>query len=336
MQAFIATINDYDRIVALFLECDFSLQKTEWFKWKHFENPFGDSIVLKVENNENKIIATISLLQQKYYFRNKTYIALQAVDGVIHREARGKRLFSIITGAVLNHHPINVDDSYFYTGFSSLTNSKKALISSGWISLMDMASTTYILNSSKFITLPGGKILSKLCAVPWSIVRSIMFHGGVSHQFQVKQITSLPSSFEYQYYTPDKITGDRSAAFFNWRVFQNPRDNLEFFRVEGPDGIEIGYIVGRTRNTDYEVLEWKFIRKQREGMSAFLQYAFTSKDAASVTFLEMNNVADTKHNPPLGIKNNKFGGSTFVYGLEKAGLPVDPKFWNLTMLDSDW
>ena len=336
MEVSIATAADYDRIVDLFSRTNFSLQEAEWFRWKHLDNPLGNSIVFKVQDDNDTIVATVSLLRQTYHFRDKQYVALQAVDGVIDQEVRGKRLFSKMMAAILEHGQSDQGQEAFFIGFSSLTNSVKALESAGWNCLTNFRSTTYLLDSSKFSSCPGGWFLSMVLAVPCLLARKVMCNVPGARRFTVRQATTVPPDFDHGFLRSDKVTGDRSGSVFTWRVLQNPRDALEVFLVEDALGKLAGYAVGRLHQGDYEVLEWKFKRNQREGLSALLRFLYNTRKVASVTCVGFKAGDCFWEAPPFGIKRRNVGGSVFVYRLENVGLPVDPAFWNLTVLDSDW
>lgn len=330
-----ASSEDHDKIIALFFENNFALLKLEWFEWKHLQNPCGDSIILKAENDDGEIVATVALIPQKFFYLGKCYTALQAVDGVIKREIRGKRLFSQLMDAILSHRPSGVEDNYFYIGFPGPTNSKKALASSGWKYLMEFKTVEYILRPSKFRSFPGGAILSKVMAIPLMAVRTIMFHGAKVSRFQVKQVSVLPHDFDEQLCS-NKVMGIRSASFLQWRVLANPKDHLELFYIVDSSETSVGYVIGRSRRDNYEILEWRFSQNQREGLTEFLRFLYTSNKCASATFIGFQNQESDRGSPPLGLHRCKSGCVVFVHGLEYAGLPSDPSLWDLTLLDSDW
>ena len=54
------------------------------FLWKHFENPFGPSHVLVVENVEGKVLGTVALMPWRLTYRNEGLACVRTVDMVTH------------------------------------------------------------------------------------------------------------------------------------------------------------------------------------------------------------------------------------------------------------
>ena len=66
-----------------------------------------------------------------------------------------------------------------------------------------------------------------------------------------------------------------------------------------------------------------------------IQFDDALRRAISVTFYWLEAQETRGSLPELGIDRGKTGRAVYVNGLEKAGLPSDPK-WAITYIDSDW
>ncbi|NVJ87717.1 MAG: GNAT family N-acetyltransferase [Algoriphagus sp.] len=93
------TEEDIPQIIQLLKESlgESLLPKTEAFwKWKHFDNPFGPSPVLLAEK-ENQIIGVRAFLRWQFTDQNKNYRACRAVDTAVHPKYQGQGIFSRLT-----------------------------------------------------------------------------------------------------------------------------------------------------------------------------------------------------------------------------------------------
>lgn len=66
------------------------------WKWKHEENPFGESYVLVAEEN-NQLIGLRAFMQWEWRWNGKTYRAVRAVDTATHPDHQGKGIFKRLT-----------------------------------------------------------------------------------------------------------------------------------------------------------------------------------------------------------------------------------------------
>lgn len=77
------------------------MPKTEAFwRWKHIQNPFGESMVLLAEEN-GQIIGVRAFMNWEWNFGGKIYKAVRAVDTATHPDHQGKGIFKKLTLAGL-------------------------------------------------------------------------------------------------------------------------------------------------------------------------------------------------------------------------------------------
>lgn len=78
------------------------LPKSEaYWKWKHVDNPFGDSPVLLAEEDGN-CIGVRAFMRWKWNKQGETFEAVRAVDTATHPDYQGKGVFSKLTTTLLN------------------------------------------------------------------------------------------------------------------------------------------------------------------------------------------------------------------------------------------
>jgi hypothetical protein len=326
-----ATTADFDAIVNLFAAHEFALKRRDWFDWKHKLNPCGNSVVLKGEE-DGKLVATASIVPQCFEYRGEIITALQAVDGFIVPEMRGRRLFSRVPEAILDYRPESSAEKYFYISFANVKNSRRALESAGWSLLGEFHARMYILHPEKLRSLPGGGLLRSGLAIPWCLYRFALFRG--TGDFTIKPLSGEQISLD-QFRMPDKISGTRSSRFLDWRVKTHPYDRIESFAVFRKGEIA-GYVISSDRGKSHIVLEWRFRHSPQECLATYLRFLYETRQASSVTFLQFGGPEIGDKLPALGIDRGNTGGAVYVHGIEKAGLPSDPKHWAITYVDSDW
>jgi GNAT superfamily N-acetyltransferase len=67
-----------------------------FFRWKHLENPFGESFLL-VADSEGELVGLRAFLRWRFRQGGRTLQAARAVDTVTHPDHRGKGIFSKLT-----------------------------------------------------------------------------------------------------------------------------------------------------------------------------------------------------------------------------------------------
>ena len=68
-----------------------------WFEWKNFKNPFGNSIIMVSEKENGEIVGSRIFWAWKFKVRSSIILAYQPIDTVVHPDYRGKGLFRRMT-----------------------------------------------------------------------------------------------------------------------------------------------------------------------------------------------------------------------------------------------
>jgi GNAT superfamily N-acetyltransferase len=68
----------------------------EFFRWKHFANPFGSSYMLLAES-EGRIAGLRAFMRWRWVAGGRTFSAVRAVDTATHPDFQGKGIFSKLT-----------------------------------------------------------------------------------------------------------------------------------------------------------------------------------------------------------------------------------------------
>lgn len=323
--------DEFDDIVDLFHAYDFALKERAWFDWKHLRNPFGEPHLYKLIQ-DGELAGTVGLMAQPFRHGDRRLTAVQAVDGLMGRAVRGKGLFNDVMAFVVDTAPDGVDGPRFGTGFASLPGSQKALENAGWLRLAGFRVFKALLSARALRRMPGGALLSTLLRPVWGLVRARLF-AGATPGLAVEEITRFDEDLD-RFQPPGRVAGGRSAAFMNWRVFDNPRDEMRAFAFR-LDGRLAGYAVCKVNPAGWDVLEFRTDREGRGAAAAFLAHLHARHGVETVDFWLLDGFLQADR-LPRGLLERGAKGAMFVHGLEAAGLPADPGAWAAGYLDSDW
>jgi hypothetical protein len=322
---------DHDTIVALFKQYKFALQEKEWLTWKYFNNPYQKGLSFKIVK-EGKIVGAVALLPRTYYFQGRQVTGIQAVDGLMGKEIRGKGLFNDVMGFLLQNKPPGVTDKSFYISFPSRADSVKAHENAGWYRLADFLLYSFFLNVN---------VLRKIKWIKWIVpVLNMLYQTYIwikiknDGEMQIQEVDRFNIGLNSRF-SGDKVFGDREAEFLNWRIIDNPQDKIKaFFIVREQE--QVGYIACKANTRNFEIIDIKLKEARKHIIHAFLKYLVSNNLADSVDFAILDNHNYIPLIRKAGFVNRKAQGALFVHDFEKVGLPNDPKYWEINYIDSDW
>jgi GNAT superfamily N-acetyltransferase len=99
----------------------------EFFRWKHLENPFGESLLLVAEL-DGEIVGLRAFLRWEFTVGDRSLRAVRAVDTATREDHRGKGIFSTLTNAAIAELRTDTD-LVFNTPNSS---SRPGYLKMGW------------------------------------------------------------------------------------------------------------------------------------------------------------------------------------------------------------
>jgi GNAT superfamily N-acetyltransferase len=121
----------------------------EWWNWKYKEDYFGESIIRVAEDNE-KIVGTRSLWAWKLRFKGNVYNAYQPADTLVDEAYRGRGLFTQMTLSAINEARQN--EAVMLFNFPN-NNSLPKYLRLGWELLDEIHWYIKITNLLKLFTL---------------------------------------------------------------------------------------------------------------------------------------------------------------------------------------
>lgn len=235
---------------------EISSRKTEevW-RYKHIDNPFGESLVLVAEE-AGKIIGVRAFMRWQWQKGDHVYSAFRAVDTATHPDHQGKGIFKKLTLKALEIAKERGDHFVFNTPNSQ---SKPGYLKMGWAEVGKLNIHLRLVN---FI--PFNKKGPKYSSVgnPWNSSDLLNFY------FQNQKAA-------------DRIFTPKDLDYINWRYVNNP---LQDYAVIFDKNFFIaGYLKDRKRIKEFRLSEVIVSEKGMKSAKARILKMAKSSGAAIVS-----------------------------------------------------
>jgi len=208
------------------------IPKSENFwRWKHVENPFGQSPVLVAEEN-NKLIGVRAFMLWQWQLNGKTLKAARAVDTATHPNHQGKGIFKKLTLQLIEDCKQNHVDFIFNTPNK---NSMPGYLKMGWIK--------------------AGRLPIRLRFI--TPFEEFFFRNKVTQQISWEEL-------EKTYYESNKIhstiTTPKSINYLKWRYQQVPVATYQI--LKGEENEFVIYRIKEGRLKELRVVEYLSDKQQ--------------------------------------------------------------------------
>jgi hypothetical protein len=230
-----ATESDIPKIVVLLkasLGEDLIPKSERYWRWKHIDNPFGQSPVLLCWEG-NELIGVRAFMRWNWILGGKVFRALRAVDTATHPEFQGKGIFKRLTLALVDHSKLH---GYHFIFNTPNGQSKPGYLKMGWEVAGRLPVTVVLIRPLRVAMSAFSK--TNLKDVPESFPRNYLTE---SH------ITSLPGRNKQNTAT---LTTDISPEFLKWRYVDVPVAKYDVIEEER-DGSLVGIIIVRLKQTRF-------------------------------------------------------------------------------------
>lgn len=180
-----------------------------FWRWKHYENPFGVSPTIGAFDGE-KLVCLRTFLRWRFRRGSELTDAYRAVDTATHPAYRGKKLFTELTLRLVEQVKVGPPAFIFNTPNGQ---SKPGYLKMGW---QQFGKTNVAVR-----VFPYYHLLSRLNRRPWPEI-SAPWSEDIASAWQ----TLAP--FQSARFADVSVT-DYSVAYFRWRYFCQPRMNYHFW-----------------------------------------------------------------------------------------------------------
>ena len=310
-----------------------------FWRWKHFDNPFGQSIVLVATNSIGQIIGLRALSHWRFKAGDTVVKAARAVDTVTHPDYRRYGVFSALTRRAVEQSKNSGIDLIYNTPNNQVLPGYLKL---GWNYVSMIRPLVKVLNYPRFAAaLPG--ILPNLknnrssgYLSPEQIARQRLP--------SVSEFLSLSGAVEQLLrshgQTRDEILStDRSIDYLRWRYSEYPKAKYAVFYQEKEKALS-GCVILRpsTRfNLKEAVLSEMLFPKPDEGLaSSFLDEMEKRLSADYIIAYYPEGSFERHILCKHGFHQIPRGGVNFTVNVLTSHMPCEPTIlenWNICLGD---
>ena len=190
----------------------------DFWKWKHFDNPDGKSLMFVAKHN-NKIVGARPLWKNTLSYKGKDFDALQCVDSAVHPAMRGRRIFSNLNKYAMD----NVKNVVVFN--SPNENSVRAFVRGGWANIRGFNTYFRPLRLSALFKYLTNYILSKRRLTRKLKIPKIENAKGISKEppKKIKEVLRVNNET-----LKDFVTIKIDEKWLNWRI-KNPTNAPYYF-----------------------------------------------------------------------------------------------------------
>ncbi|TRO65106.1 GNAT family N-acetyltransferase [Christiangramia sabulilitoris] len=211
-----------------------SSEKTEkvW-RYKHIDNPFGESLILVAEE-KNEIIGVRAFMRWNWQKGDKVYSAFRAVDTATHPDHQGKGIFKKLT---LNALAMGKERGDHFVFNTPNAQSKPGYLKMGWKEISKLR--IHVIPVNPFY---------------WKKEKEIMqnFSNDVPNEFLDldKWNEDLIGS--------DKVFTPKGESYLNWRYVNNPMQS--YFIKSNSEYFIAGYVKIHKNFKEFRISELLFTK----------------------------------------------------------------------------
>lgn len=224
-----------------------SSKKTEevW-RYKHIDNPFGESLVLVAEEND-EIIGVRAFMRWQWQKGEQVFSAFRAVDTATHPNHQGKGIFKKLTLKALELGKERGDHFVFNTPNAQ---SKPGYLKMGWRKVDKLKISLRPINLLRF---KNGEVVYGTYGIEDSI-------------------EELLNSYFNKLKSADRLFTPKDIAYIKWRYLNNPLQ--KYTVIFEKEYFIAGYVKERNRFKEFRVSEAIISKNGRKSAkSAILKLA---------------------------------------------------------------
>jgi GNAT superfamily N-acetyltransferase len=225
---------------------------TKWFDWKYAENPSVDSVPIVLAERNDRIVGARPFFALEMAAGDRSVLALQPGDTMVHPEHRRQGLFSRMTEAAIDLYADR--EPAFFFNFPN-ERSRPGYLDMGWRLVSETPIHYRVQNPVGTLDLPAGnRIGEALEELSRPIVAGALdaverFAGVETADITVERRSSVLGAelaALYRADVPKRIHARRSECFYEWR-FTNPRWSYRTYLARRDGEVVGSAVVGSGR-----------------------------------------------------------------------------------------
>ncbi|WP_164974716.1 GNAT family N-acetyltransferase [Halegenticoccus tardaugens] len=223
----------------------------DWFVWKYVDNPYVDHVPIFVAERDGEIVGARPFMAFRIRSGDRTALALQPSDTMVHPDHRRRGLFSRMTARAVDYYAER-DAAFFFNFPNEL--SRAGYLKLGWRDA-GLRTTFYRVQDPESLAPSraggAGRAVARLAtplARGYCLARDR--RSDSSDGIAIERHADVPADLLaslYERRVPDRLHALREPRFYRWR-FASPVWNRTTY-VARRDGTPVAGLVARTRTT---------------------------------------------------------------------------------------
>lgn len=224
-------------------------EKSEaYFEWKYHDDPYLSHVPVNVAERDGELVGVQAYLPCQLRHGDRTLLALQPVDAVVHEDHRRNGLYTRLTEQAIDRYAAGDPDLFFNYPSPGALGAQRQL---GW-SEVDALDVFYrIQRPSAFLSegespVDGGSVATAADAVARGALAVADAVGPTTDDVVVTRYDSVPASTLASLYrscVPDGVHLHREARFYDWWFGRPDLDHVTY--VAASNGRPVAALVTR-------------------------------------------------------------------------------------------
>ncbi|MFC6975150.1 GNAT family N-acetyltransferase [Halomicroarcula sp. GCM10025709] len=224
----------------------------DWFDWKYVDDPFLSHVPINVATHGGEIVGTQAYVPARIRRGDRSVLALQPADAMVHPDHRRKGLYTRITRSAIDRYEDGEPAFFFNFPNPGALSVQRDL---GW-SALDRVVTHYRVQRPAELLTPGdagvgrrtlGRTMNAIARGALGVVGAR--RSSSDDSVEVDRYETVPAeTLETLYETapPRRFHVQRDSAFYRWWFADPAYEDTTY--VASRDGEPVAAIVTRTRN----------------------------------------------------------------------------------------
>ena len=225
----------------------------DWFDWKYVENPYLSHVPITVAESDGEIVGTQAYLPCRIRRGDRSLLALQPTDAVVHPDHRRKGLYTHVTREAIDRY-CDGEPSFFYNSPNAASLGAQEKL--GWSKVTELTNyyrvqrPTALLDSATEGA--GRRALGRAADAVASTYLGVRDRSSdTAGEVEVVRYSSVPAETLadlYESNVPRGLHVHREARFYQWFFDAPTFDHTTY--VARRDGRPVASLITRTRSGD--------------------------------------------------------------------------------------
>ena len=332
MSISVVQLDSYKKVIDLY-KIVYPGKDLDKFEWLYNKNPNGTADIFgAIDEESGNVVGTYAFIPMKMVINDRIAKVAQAIDGMVHPDFRGKRVFNKLVAEVFP----KVSGKYDYLiGFPN-NNSRGSLVKAGWIELGEFVTYSLPLTAKAITNSKAGSLLTPVLFLYNSFHRLKYSRPDDSLEVNSSDIF-LYDRILTNIQQKNKIMVYRDSELISWRFCTIPKKNYQVLRFF-TNGTEDGYIAYKTNNNTAEIVDLIIDPKETKicsAISLFVDYCI-KKTYSAIHVQLSNNTYCREALKNIGFIKRKTNHAIIIYPTQENLQQISFTDCYISLADTDW